>query len=234
MVAMSNKKLQFQAPFHVAIVGTGASGTLVAAQFKRIAPQGKLALIGNAPHPARGVAYETRYLSNFLNVAAGNMSAFPDDMNHFVNWLKKHLPKTNADSFVPRLLYGDYLADIFSDTVNNTKDVEYISGAATGLSRQDDLWAIRLENGDLLEAYSVVLAFGNLLTPSDPIDFSAVKSNYWRNPWDPDVALGLDSDAPVFNRHGTHYGGRRALVARDGSSRTHPCHLASRTFISIS
>jgi len=43
-----------------------------------------------------------------------------------------------------------------------------------------------------------VLAFGNLLTPNDPIDFREVEKLYWKNPWSEDVALGLEKDAPVL------------------------------------
>ena len=184
-------------PFHVAVVGTGASGTLVAAQFKRLAPHGRLALVGNAARPARGVAYETNYYANLLNVAAGKMSAFPHDMEHFVEWLKSRLPKADADTFAPRLIYGDYLAEIFDATINGSI-VEYFSGTVTEVSHKNDLWTIRLEDGSLIEARRVVLALGNLLPPGDQIDFSAVASNYRRNPWAQDVAQGLSANAPVL------------------------------------
>ena len=185
-------------PFHVVVVGAGASGVLVAAQFKRLAPHGRLALIGNATRPARGVAYETLYQSNLLNVAAGKMSAFPHDPDHFVSWLKRRLPKANAGTFAPRLLYGEYLAQIFDETVDGSKNVEYIHGSAISASRTHDLWTIRLDNGKSLKARSVVLALGNLLPPSDPVDFSAVASKYWRNPWAEDAAQGVAADASVL------------------------------------
>ena len=191
-------KPRINTPFQVAVIGAGASGTLAAAQFMRLAPRGRLALIGNAPRPARGVAYETPYRANLLNVAAGNMSAFPDDGNHFVDWLKNHLTDSDAGTFARRTLYGDYLADILDETLSRTANIEYISGTAVGLSRQEDLWVVRLENGISLKACGVVLAFGNLLAPGDPIDFSAVASNYWRNPWAGAAVKGLASDAPVL------------------------------------
>ncbi|HQX01704.1 MAG TPA: FAD/NAD(P)-binding protein, partial [Anaerolineales bacterium] len=71
--------------YHVAVIGAGASGTLAAAQLNRLAPpHAKLAIIGSQSQPARGVAYETSFQTNLLNVPAGNMSAFPGDMDHFV------------------------------------------------------------------------------------------------------------------------------------------------------
>ncbi|HVN14896.1 MAG TPA: FAD/NAD(P)-binding protein [Anaerolineales bacterium] len=195
---MANKNSQAGLPYQVAVVGSGASGTLVAAQFKKLASQERLALIGNASRPARGVAYETPYHSNLLNVTAGNMSAFPDDKNHFVNWLESRIPESNADTFAPRVIYGEYLASIFDETFDGASNVEYIYGTVVNLSRPKDFWTVHLENGDSLNAYNVVLALGNLLPPGNPIDLSAVKSIYWRNPWALDVARGLPSDAPVL------------------------------------
>lgn len=185
-------------PFHVAVVGAGASGTLVAANFKRFAPNGRLALIGNASKPGRGVAYETMYCVNLLNVPAGNMSAFPDDMNHFVDWLKTRLPDSNAGTFASRIVYGDYLADIFSATVKDNSNIEYMEGDVINVSREHEYWKLQLKNGSVIFAQAVVLAFGNLLAPNDPIDFSEVKSLYWKNPWSEDVALSLEKDAPVL------------------------------------
>lgn len=192
------KTLQTGTPYHVAVVGVGASGTLVAAQFKRLAPHGRLALIGNSPRPARGVAYDTPYHANLLNVPAGNMSAFPDDMGHFTNWLKRHLPGAHAGTFAPRWLYGDYLSDIFDETVGGSDAVEYISDTVIGVTPQIDHWSVHLKSGHSIKAMSVVLAFGNHLIPSNPIDFSAVADRYRPNPWANDAALDLDADAPVL------------------------------------
>jgi uncharacterized NAD(P)/FAD-binding protein YdhS len=185
-------------PFHVAVVGAGASGTLVAANFKRFAPQGRLALIGNSPRPGKGVAYDTMYCVNLLNVPAGNMSAFPDEMTHFVDWLKTRLPDSNAGTFAPRIAYGDYLADIFSATVKDNPNIDYVEGDVISVTREHEYWKLQLKNGSTIFAHAVVLAFGNLLAPNDPIDFHEVKSLYWKNPWSEDVALGLEKDAPVL------------------------------------
>ena len=45
------------------------------------------------------------------------MSVFPDDMGHFVRWLERHLPGSTAATYAPRMLYGNYLADIFDQTL---------------------------------------------------------------------------------------------------------------------
>ena len=176
---MDNANPKPSNPFHVAVIGAGASGTLVAAQFKKLAPSyGRLALIGNQARPARGVAYETPYNANLLNVAARNMSAFPDDMCHFVRWLERHLPGSSAATFAPRMLYGNYLTSIFDETINTSDQIDYFPATATGFTREEDSWAIHLDNGISIETRSVVLALGNLMLPNDPIDFCEVESNY--------------------------------------------------------
>jgi uncharacterized NAD(P)/FAD-binding protein YdhS len=196
---MDNANPKPSNPFHVAVIGAGASGTLVAAQFKKLAPScGRLALIGNQARPARGVAYETPYNANLLNVAARNMSAFPDDMCHFVRWLERHLPGSSAATFAPRMLYGNYLTSIFDETINTSDQIDYFPATATGFTREEDSWAIHLDNGISIETRSVVLALGNLMLPNDPIDFCEVESNYYRNPWSPEIAKNLELDAPVL------------------------------------
>ena len=196
---MHNANSKPSSPYHVAVIGAGASGTLVAAQFKKLAPSyGRLALIGNQARPARGVAYETPYKANLLNVAAGNMSAFPDDMGHFVHWLERHLPGSSAATFAPRMLYGNYLTSIFDETINTSDQIDYFPATAIGLTHKEDSWMIHLDNSSSIEARSVVLALGNLLLPKDPIDFGEVESNYYRNPWSPEITKNLESDAPVL------------------------------------
>lgn len=61
-----------------------------------------------------------------LNVPASNMSAFPEDKDHFYRWLVKNNyyfnKKFNKESFVPRKLYGQYLMDILKDAINTGKN----------------------------------------------------------------------------------------------------------------
>jgi uncharacterized NAD(P)/FAD-binding protein YdhS len=185
--------------YQVAVIGAGASGTLVAAQFNRLAPShAKLALIGSQSKPALGVAYETPFQATLLNVPAGNMSAFPDDMKHFVSWLKGRMPDSNAGTFAPRKIYGDYLTDIFEDTLNNSNKVDYFNDTVTGLTRKDDKWIVHFNNDTILETNSVVLALGNLLLPSNPIDFSVAGSAYQLNPWSSGISKNLNVNAPVL------------------------------------
>jgi uncharacterized NAD(P)/FAD-binding protein YdhS len=130
------------------------------------------------------------------------MSAFPDDMKHFVNWLKAHMPDSNAGTFAPRKIYGEYLTDIFDDTINNSDRIAYriayFNDTATGLTRKDDKWIVHFDNDTFIETNSIVLALGNLLLPSNPIDFSDTRSAYHLNPWSAEISKDLKADAPVL------------------------------------
>ena len=72
----------------VAIVGGGASGALTTAHLLQHAGHIRLTLIEPRAQLGRGLAYATQNESHLLNVRASNMSAFPDDPDHFWRWLR--------------------------------------------------------------------------------------------------------------------------------------------------
>ncbi|MCX6080371.1 MAG: FAD/NAD(P)-binding protein [Chloroflexi bacterium] len=190
--------MSLELPFDVAVIGAGASGALLAAQFSRLAPAGaRLALIGVGERPARGVAYEAPYRANLLNVPAGNMSAFPDDREHFLSWLAERMPAADDTTFAQRRLYGDYLASVLGHALRSEAIVP-VKGNAIQLTQQAGLWRVLLDNGLAIETHAVVLATGNLLMPGDPLDVSRIAHFYRRNPWAAGVLDGLDADAPVL------------------------------------
>ena len=93
---------------HVAIVGGGFSGALLAINLLRHDGP-RAVLVERREHQvARGVAYSAADPGHLLNVRAGNMSALPDDPDHFVRWLEVR-GEGGRTSFVPRTLYGEYL-----------------------------------------------------------------------------------------------------------------------------
>ncbi len=185
-------------PFDVAVIGAGASGTLLASQYSRQIPPGKrLALIGAGTRPGRGVAYETPYFANVLNVPAGNMSAFPGDSQHFVRWLASRLPDADAGTFAPRCMYGDYLAGILAETLKS-ESVQLVDATAIGLSLRSGLWTIHLENGSIIQSYFVVLAIGNALIPAVPLDISRIAPFFRGTPWAADAIQGLSRNATVL------------------------------------
>lgn len=185
--------------FDVAIIGAGASGTLTAVQYARIAgSSARGALIDAGARAARGLAYGTPYGAHLLNVPAARMSAFPDDPEHFLRWLRGRDAAAQPATFAPRALYGDYLASLLADHETYTR-VTRLGGTAIGLTRGavDTPWTVHLHDGRTITARAVVLALGNL-PPADPLHLDDPPAEYVRDPWAPGAAIGLPHDAPVL------------------------------------
>ncbi len=177
--------------FDVAIIGAGASGALVATHLQRDAQTLRVAMIDAGARAARGLAYGTPYGAHLLNVPAAKMSAFADDAGHFTRWLQSRAPHLTGKSFVPRSLYGEYLADVLTHA---SSSLVRVSGTAVGLTRHDG-WEVHLHDGRSIEARTVVLALGNL-PPADPLRAEASDA-YLADPWAPGAAQGLDRDATI-------------------------------------
>ena len=104
---------------HAIIIGGGASGVLLAYQLlQRSTPDFRITLIEKRPEIGRGLAYHTGNPEHVLNVRVANMSALPDEPDHFWRWLtsREDVPPPCPDPycFVPRRIYGDYIASLLT------------------------------------------------------------------------------------------------------------------------
>ncbi len=179
---------------HVAIIGGGFSGTLLAVNLLR--HDGPSAtLIERRPHTARGVAYSAAHPDHLLNVRAENMSALPDDPAHFIRWLAEHHP--GLAGFVPRLIYGDYLDALLAETIARSAGrLQVVQAEAQDIHVGTSDMRIDLVEGASIRADSVVLAPGNL-PPHTPngIDPSTLPSgSYVADPWHGNIADDLAAD----------------------------------------
>jgi uncharacterized NAD(P)/FAD-binding protein YdhS len=195
----------------IAIVGAGFSGTMVAAQLLRRADSPvRIYLIERRPPVGGGVAYRTRSSDHLLNVPVERMGAWPDDPEHFLRWLREHrgepeIPdRVEAGEFVPRRLFGDYVASLFSAarrTAPEFAELKEISGEVVDLEeRAGGGGVLRFADGSELSADQVVLALGNL--PGEypiprplPIYHSA---RYVHVPWRPDVLDNIGAEDDVL------------------------------------
>jgi uncharacterized NAD(P)/FAD-binding protein YdhS len=171
----------------VAVIGGGFSGVITAIHLA-LAPDGpRVRLIERSPVFARGVAYATDNPDHLLNVRVGNMSALPDEPNHFVDWLSANGGWTSHGEFVTRGTYGAYLQDLLRQTVKAAApgrlllDTDEVTAARYGAEG----WRLTTRMGRELAADAVVLATG-VLPPSEPngIDPAVLASpDYIANPW---------------------------------------------------
>ncbi len=101
---------------HAIIIGGGASGVLLAYQLlQNPRPGFRVTLIERRTEIGRGPAYHTSNPEHVLNVRAANMSALPEDPEHFWRWLSNRAEGPLCPDpycFVPRRTYGDYLASL--------------------------------------------------------------------------------------------------------------------------
>ena len=132
------------------------------------APFDRVVLVERNGREIGGVAYGTPSTSHTLNVPAGRMSAFEDDADDFLRFVRAADPALTGASFVPRRLYGEYLAQTLA-AARATSSVPLIrvAGEATGLAERPEDVTLELLDGRLLDAAQVVLAVGNY-PPSDP------------------------------------------------------------------
>ncbi len=182
----------------IVIIGGGYSGTMVAVNLARLshAPLKVQIINKGCPH-GRGVAYSTQRPEHLLNVAARNMSAFPDHPNHLLDWLRTRteyadLPEAELrETFIPRRVFGDYLLSValpYTHPVNALSPVrvEFISGEAVDIKQQDNNCSVIMADGKEIGADKVVLALGNQ-PPAGLPGTEALGDHpaYCANPWQP-------------------------------------------------
>lgn len=184
----------------VTIIGGGFSGALQAINLLRHDGPRAILIERRGAQLGRGVAYSAAHPAHLLNVRAGNMSAFPDDPDHFVRWLEAR-GGGGSRSFVPRNLYGTYLASLLEEAHALAGGrLKIMRGHAVDIETGSGGAAIRLDSGALVTADAVVLALGNLPphppTGLDPERFPA--TCYAPDPWAGDIADGLADDDEVL------------------------------------
>ncbi len=180
----------------VAIIGAGFSGTTLAVHLLRAAPGGldRLYLVERAEGGIGGVAYRTQSASHTLNVPAGRMSAFEDDPDGFLRFVRRREPALTGGSFVPRRQYGEYLAETLDDARrSSTLPLLRVAGEVVSVSESGDGLVLGLADGRLFAADRAVLAIGNYPPSDPPVGDGSVFSSirYARDPWAGD-ALELD------------------------------------------
>ncbi|MFI1988934.1 FAD/NAD(P)-binding protein [Actinoplanes sp. NPDC020271] len=144
----------------VAIIGGGATGALLARALI-LRTDREVVLISPEASPGRGVAYGAAQPWHVLNARAGSMSICPDDPMHLVRWARAHGHAIEGTDFLPRALYGEYLADQFATILATSGGrLRHHVATATALHQDHDGYAVLTDNGPV-RAGQVILAVGN-------------------------------------------------------------------------
>jgi uncharacterized NAD(P)/FAD-binding protein YdhS len=183
-------------PERVVVIGGGFSGTMTAVNIARLTEHPVHITVVNDRGPVgRGVAYGLRRPEYLLNVAARNMSAFPHEPDHFLDWLRTRsefelIPEIELrERFVARQIYGDYLRSIAQHHLQSPGEgalasSDLVNGVAVDIEPADPGCRVLLADGTAIEADRVVLATGN--EPPAPLPGTAELADHpaWvANPW---------------------------------------------------
>jgi len=199
----------------LAIIGGGASATVLLAHCARRKLALAMDVYDRTGAFARGIAYSTPHPCHLLNVRAANMSALADVPDDFVRWIARY--GYGSDNFVPRALYGNYLASHL-EQAQQTLPVSLI---------QKDVISVR--KGTFYEVdgkryAAVIQATGNCV-PLRPRLHGQV-GNYHDSPWDVDYSIfstcntiailgcGLSAVDTILALQAHGYQGRIIMISR--------------------
>ena len=194
---------------HVAIIGNGFSGLMVARHLIDLGDTSLSISIFEKQHePGRGIAYSPQSEKVLLNVVAAKMSAFPDKPTHFVEWLSKQTQFLNDDiellknSFVSRSIYGKYLNELWIETL----ELAFSKKIYLELFQLEITDLISFETNICIQSFNnefkvdkVILATGNQL-PGNPKELtgdSMLSNRYFQNPWNYSLNQ-VDPKKPIF------------------------------------
>lgn len=228
----------------IVIIGGGLAGALAAIKIidATTAPL-DVTIVEERAELGRGIAYSAEDLDHIVNGPARIFSLHLDDPDHFTRWLAANPTRRAwappqgtalADSFPPRLLYGDYVQDELSRAVSQA------SGRVTFAHERDravdlvsvaDGQRVLLASGRGLEADQVVLATG-LFTSDRAIQVDErlrQDGRYVADIWQPDALQGgeagervlllgtsLTSLDALITLEKKGYGGRYIAISRRG------------------
>ena len=186
----------------IVIVGAGFSGTVFAVNLLRHAGAAPvdIFLVERGPDLGRGIAYAKRPFPFLLNVPAARLSADPDDAMQFLRFAQRRKPAAGTEDFLPREIYGDYLAELLEQSrkLPGNGALHVVKDEVVDIRRAPKgALSVQFASREPLRAETVVLASGNppasWLAWADRLkDHPAVRDNPWELP------AGVGKEHTVF------------------------------------
>ncbi|RJE89190.1 FAD/NAD(P)-binding protein [Paracoccus onubensis] len=156
---------------HVLIIGGGASGVLMATHLLRLpSREVRVTIIERAELLGCGIAYGTDDPDHLLNTRASQMSAFPDQPDHFERWLAAEGIPVTGMSFVDRGTYGRYLASLLAPWREEGAEsgrLHCMRGECLRILETDGGVVAEFDDGRTARADRAILATGHAV-PSEP------------------------------------------------------------------
>jgi uncharacterized NAD(P)/FAD-binding protein YdhS len=185
----------------LAVVGAGAAATLLMAQLERrwVGDLPRTAVIEKERCLGPGVAYRTDDTRHRMNVRSCQLTAFPEEPDHFLTWVRERDPAAGPDDYVPRALFGRYLREVLERATADQARVTRIRADVTSVLHGPP-WPAPKEpkefggdgvllvgrDGPVVRADHVVLAVG--VPPTGPRRFAVdpeveASGRYVDDPW---------------------------------------------------
>lgn len=193
----------------IAIIGAGFSGALTALHLLAGSnSNARILLVEKVRGFGKGVAYSTRHGAHLLNVRAGNMSAFPDQPGHFIDWVHANqvaMYPGDGNGFVSRADYGRYLQELLVQAATGPGAVGrlvLVADDAVSLVPLADATGFALVTG-VGRTYRIdaaVLAVGNF-PPDPPAGVAPAllrSSRFHTDPWASGALDRVQPDDPVL------------------------------------
>jgi uncharacterized NAD(P)/FAD-binding protein YdhS len=174
----------------IAILGAGFSGTLVAVHLLRVAAgrRVRVVLVDRTGAFGPGLAYGNGSESLLLNVVAGRMSALPDEPGDFLKWARGVDPSVRGEMFLPRRMYGRYLAQLLDRAAADAGPgvvLERVADEAVDVRHGGGGLEVVLRRSGVVLTDDVVLAPGNFapVCPAWCGDDVRASGAYIGDPW---------------------------------------------------
>lgn len=181
----------------VAVIGGGFSGLMTALHLVKSGGV-RVRLIEKSASFGQGAAYGTANPEHLLNVRAGNMSAWPDEPDHFAHWLAAHRP--DAGAFASRGEYGAYLQGLLQGAAGAEERLSLAVEEVVSLEADRKGWRLTCASGARESVDAVVLALGNP-PPATPIGVTPEVASgplYQADPWRPALQGDDSAEGPIL------------------------------------
>lgn len=210
------------------IIGGGASGVLIAAQLLKQSSEAQIRIFERTGNIGAGIAYSTENPNHLLNVRASNMSAFADEPDHFLNWLKTcdntaSEGKWEAQSFVPRCVYHRYLNDLLKPHLEaDTPRIFIENEEVIEIAFKGKQPLVVTTKGQSFSAGAIIIATGNepaIAKSGDLVTEYWSSNGYFNIPTDHSVAIfgtGLSMVDSVISLLDRGHKGKIHAISRRG------------------
>lgn len=195
----------------VIVIGAGLSGAAFVAHLLRDHPNlhGNVVVIEPAARLGAGLAYGTTDPAHRINVTAGRMSLFPDQLDHFTTWLAHRSEVArDPDAVTPdgrhharRSLFGTYVDDaVRAQIAASSVIVDHRrERARSATPAPAGGWQVTLETGDIVSAPLLVLGVSHTAPDLPPfLDGVDADPRVIRDPWDRTALDGIGPDDAVL------------------------------------